>query len=68
MLINSCFFAVFTKVNYRGFRKVRKPLFFASNWPFETKKRKKLGTYKKLLAPYKTRGKTNDYRIKTRRK
>jgi hypothetical protein len=32
------------------------------------KKRKKLGTFKKLLAPYKTRGKTNDYRIKTRRK
>ena len=41
---------------------------YASNWPIETKKTQKLGTFKKLLAPYKTRGKTNDYRIKTRRK
>jgi hypothetical protein len=42
--------------------------FFCFKLAFETKKRKKLGTFKKLLAPYKTRGKTNDYRIKTRRK
>lgn len=52
------FVAVFTNVNHRGFRKVRKPLFFVSNWPFETKKKPQTRSIQKTEASSKYEEKT----------